>query len=109
MHYVQRLVAGYLVPINGNILYYLYKWKGKEVRINLLETEHHMLPWEAEADAFANANVGFFLNEFGYEPEQFKQSAPLRDSKYADLRVRPNFNVECKQPEFWYYNTEKSG
>lgn len=109
MHYVQRMVVGYLVPIQGNIFYALYKWKGKEVRINLLETEHYQIPWEAEADSFANTNIGFFLNEFGYTPDQFENPLPVSRPEHVKIRVQPNFNVERKQPEFWYYNSENSG
>ena len=109
MHYVQHDIAKYLSSMMRGLFHFQCNWKGNDVVINLMEVKYHEIPWEAEADAFANANIGFFLNEFGFKPEQFKQPAPLRNSKYAGIRVQPNFNVECKQPEFWYYNTEKSG
>ena len=109
MHYVQRKVCGYLEPLRGNIFYRECRWKGSTIRVDLMETPHHMLPWEAEADSFANANIGFFLNEFGYAPAQFENPLPSSDPENVKIRVQPNFNVERKQPEFWYYNSENSG
>ena len=108
---------------------YMHKWQGDVLRyLDILESGHpdhaarvwhnqrHVidmsvlsdddygkLPWEAEADAFANTNVRAVCSVFG---------VPVANSQSWHMatlhRYRPDTVVQFREPRTWFYDSSSS-
>jgi hypothetical protein len=69
----------------------------------LSDDDYGKLPWEAEADAFANTNVRAVCSVFG---------VPVANSQSWHMatlhRYRPDTVVQFREPRTWFYDSSSS-